>query len=384
VVADCHGIPDDHPSQDFDTLRGREAGTHGGPESALERTEHPFDHRPSSIPTAELASMAELVDHHRLPRRSAVRRGRGANVPAEGDHGSPSAVRDPLGVLPPLIAAVEHYIAEGDPSGHLVEEDRELCDIVGVSIRHVGGPEEREVGVGRHQGMEFDKQVADPGVASDEQPSLEPGDREPGAVTGEMERLPLATTGQSGDEALEIGRVQTRHQCGDRGSGGESVKAELSTEVGTGRERGVGLVIRPTFESSKEKETNHIAGVGGRSTGSVGRTNRVGRGESSDRATEDAEERGPSLTEEAAVAGPVDPSESVLGRRWVFRSVGWWRRSGRKAPSAVVGVHNQTVAEAPSWSNASTRSSLPSEGFQSTSTAQKTSWTESRGGERNP
>jgi hypothetical protein len=120
--------------------------------------------------------------------------------------------------------------------------------------------------------------VADAGVTSDQQPPLETGDREPRAIAGEMEGLPHASTGEIGSEALEVGGAQTGDEGGDRGRCGESVEAELPTEVGTGREGGMCLVVGPSFEGSEEEETDHIAGIGGRATGSVGRADRVGRG----------------------------------------------------------------------------------------------------------
>jgi hypothetical protein len=54
-------------------------------------------------------------------------------------------------------------------------------------------------------------------------------------------------------------------------------------------------------------------------------------------------------------------------RRWVFRSVGWSRRSGRKTPFARLGVHNPTVAGGRSCSDASSKRPVTSESFQLTS-----------------
>jgi hypothetical protein len=182
--------------------------------------------------------MAEGVGHSCLPGQSTVDRGVTSNVPVERDHGPSSAICDSLGprlaVMPPL----EHHIAESHPWGHLVEEGRELGDIVGADVGQAGGPEDREAGLARHQGLMFDGQVADAGEASGHQPTLKTGDRKSRAITGETERLPRGgSTGQLGGEASEVGRAQRGLERGDRQSRGESAKAALSTAIGTGSPR---------------------------------------------------------------------------------------------------------------------------------------------------
>lgn len=79
----------------------------------------------------------------------------------------------------------------------------------------------------------------------------------------------------------------------------------------------------------------------------------VRRGKGSDRVREDPQYPRLSAPKEVAIVRPFDPSAAV--ELWGLGRVRRWRYSGRKAPSAVAGVQNQLVAEAPSSSEGSKR-----------------------------
>ncbi len=178
-----------------------------------------------------------------------------------------------------------------------------------------------------------------------------------------VERTGSASTAEFGDQSLEIRWGHSGSEGGDRGRRREVTESESTAKVGTGGEGGVGLVIGPPLERAEEEKSDDIAGIGRGPSSGAGRANGVGGGEVADESAEESEEGPPTVTEESTVTGPIDPSEPMLRGRWVFRSVGLWRSSGRKAPSVVGGVHNQSVAEALSSSRASTRTARQPGGF---------------------
>lgn len=114
------------------------------------------------------------------------------------------------------------------------------------------------------------------------------------------------------------------------------------------------FVVGPSFEGPEQEESQDVPRVGGGSSAGVGRSDRVGGRGVTDQAGEESKEGLPSVAEEAAVAGTIDPTKPMRRWRWVFGSVGLVGYSGRKAPSVVVDVHNQSGAEAPSSSGVST------------------------------
>jgi hypothetical protein len=305
VVAGRQYVPDHHSRQDLDPLAVRASGPDPGPEPNFERSEDPFDHRPPTVATSELPSMGPLIGHHGLPSREAV----GPPAPdilAEVDHWPTSTIRDRLGIASGEVALVESDRAEGDLRGDLLEEGRELDGVVDVGIGDPGREEERELSSSGDERMELDEGMAMPGGHPGSDPSLVASGREAGAVPSKVLVGSTKRPSQLFDHPLEVFGRDTGHQSGDRRSGRDLSEPQTMGELGEGDQGRMGLDLRPAFEGSKEKETDHIPMVGGRTTRGTGRSNHEGRGKAADQPGQSIEDIRPTVPKEVAIAGPID------------------------------------------------------------------------------
>lgn len=184
------------------------------------------------------------------------------DILAEVDHRSTTSVGNRLGVVPREVTLVEHERAERELGRELSEKGGQFGDVVGASIRDVGGEEERELGSGGDERMEFDEDMAQLGREASGHPLFVASGSEAGPIPGEILCGSAEFRGQVPNELFEVGSGDTWNEGGDGRSRRDPMESHPTGELGQGSQRGVGLVIRPSFEGTEEEEAHDVPGGG--------------------------------------------------------------------------------------------------------------------------